>query len=604
LTNLILENRGQVIMNYTRFLLALLFGGVLVACTETEDRPEPVIPELPLYPSQIEILNTPLPIHETFNVSGPQGAIEFFNPTYSALATPDTHVDIADRFGNLYTLTDDLPSFYYPTCCFFETFPTNPDDPDFDPDFPGQQMRPPLVDPPVYVTDMDFRLKVADNKMAISNARFTIGQVLSDLTSDDEVNRKINTTDSAIAQLGSWGELDLTEPYRISFCLVARGVAGAGTSNLEVFVDNNSAGNQDHSVHVQASMLLRTATVGGPTPLVPGNRLVLDIPGQIRQFNNSGDQVGDALAVRPLLVGTPQSFLQLRVSSGGYAVISDLVVEYQSDRTVGQLVTDLPCTADSTFFTPPSPKEEREIENLPGTPYDPSIYTPPVILEVDATAGEAEFFAQLGGAIDAGTTTGNYLSISDDEFDNFYKEDGSAGRVFVDVANNAIHFGNALWTMGRKETDFIDSCNGSYTPPPPDPPCNTGTGATVNGDINLSQPYRITAQLTIVPPNPDARLQVQIDNNSGAGAASVHGAASRIMNLLASGGLTDGELVINVPGQITIDGNPVGTVADHIGTSTSFISFRCPQDGGDSCNPDTTATEGGIKLGNIVVENQ
>src|SRR5690606_2054396 len=157
--------------------------------------------------------------------------------------------------------------------------------------------------------------------------------------------------------------------YRISFCLVARGIAGSGTSNLEVFVDNNSGGNQDHSVHVQASMLLRTATVGGPTPLAPRNRLVLDIPGEIRQINTAGDQVGSSLAVRPLLVGTPQSFLQLRVSSGGYVVISDLVVEYQSDRTVGQLVTDLPCTADSTFFTPPSPKEEREIANLPGTSF-------------------------------------------------------------------------------------------------------------------------------------------------------------------------------------------------------------------------------------------
>lgn len=571
-----------------KLLLALLFGSVLAACTDTtKDRPGPEIPELPPFPSQITILNTPLPIHETFGaggvITGPEGGIEFFSPTYKALATPALHENIADRLGNLYDLEDTLPSFYYPTCCFFQTDP---------PGGSGTQLR----DPPVYVTDMDFRLKVADGKMAISNGRFSIGQVLSDLTPGGVVDRKSSTTEGAIASLGSWGELDLSQPYRVSFCLAATGTVPPGTgSNVEVFVDNNSSGNQDHSIHVNASMLLRTNTTGGQvnSQLVPGNRLVLELPGQVRQINNAGEQVGNSLGILPVRIGTPNSFLQLRVSSGGYAVISDLVIEYQSDRTVEQLVADLPCDPDPNFFDVPLLRDIRESENLPGGAQFAGLP-----LAVNANIIEKEFFGQVAGWNQATETTdGNYLTISDDQFDSFYKETGSPTRVFVDTDNNAVRFGDARWAIGLKDGNQ-DNCT-TINAPNPAYPCPTGTP---NGDIDLSQPYRIKAQILSLPAAAGT-FRVNVDNSTVNAANSIHGAASRLINNLTfDGGLNaTGELIINVPGLITLNGTQIGTlqVPNHVGTATSFIAFECPSNCGQA-----NATSGGISLGNIVIEYQ
>jgi hypothetical protein len=584
--------------NPRSLLVALLCGSALIACSdEVGNRPDPELPEdIPAQPTQINIQNTLLPIHETFNVTGPNGGIAFFNPTYKELQTcPEVELtaegacELKDDEGNpvlvgTLPLVDTLPSFYYPTCCFFDTFDDGPN--------AGQQRRPPLEDPPAYEIDMDFRLKVADNKMAISNGRFTIGQIYSDLASLIAVDRKINTSETTGGvsnALGGWGELDLSQPYRISYCLADNGLAGAGGSgNTEVYVDNNSGGNQAHSFHSNFSLLMRVPT----TSFVRGNRVVLDVPGEVRQVDNTGARVGDILTLNNH-VGSFRSFLQLRVSSGTYAVMSDLVIEYQSDRTVTELVTALPCTADTAFFDPPSPKDEREIAGLPGTPYVRPAYTPGgLILTVNATAGEAEFFAQLGGENDAGTTTGDYLAISDDQFDNFYKEVGSATRIFVDAAENAVRFGNALWTMGLREGAQDD-------------------GVVVNGDIDLSTDYRITAEIVTLPIQAGYRLQVQTDNATGTGANSIHGAASRIANLIAADGLELGTLVINVPGEITMNGvqlttmngvalaDPDFAVPALVGTDTSFIAFRCPSECGNA-----SETEGGISLGDIVVEYQ
>jgi hypothetical protein len=397
--------------------------------------------------------------------------------------------------------------------------------------------------------------------------------------------RKRDTSDSpagASLQLGSWGELNLISPYRVSFCLADFGSAGPGNSNLEVWVDNNSGGRQNESIHSNSSLLLRAA-VTGAVSLTRGNRIVVDVPGDAYMIDNAGDRVGPTLGViQPLdgvslPVGTFSSFLQLRVSSGGYAVISQLVVEYQTQNNAAGLGA---CTIDTTFFDPPSPRQLRLAADLDGTPFSG------LPLNVDAADGEVEFFGQLG-ADAATTTTGLFLSISDDVYDNFYKEVGSPSRIFVDAPNNAIRFGNALWTAGLRE-GAQDDCGGVY-------PCPSGTP---NGDIDLTQDYRITAEILSVPPDA-GQLQIQIDNNSGTGANSVHGSASRITNILGSA-LDPGTLIINVPGDITMNGVDIGDVATRIGTATSFISFRCPSTCGDA----TSATAGGISLGDIVIEYQ
>lgn len=556
----------------------VLTAGLLSACGDevgVDQNPPDLPPVIPPVGTQIDIQETPLPIIENF---GAADSVAFFSQNYQALATPASNI-IEDEDGNTVTLEDPWPSLYYPTCCFFNTDPVT-----------GAVIR-----TPPYADDLEFRLRVGDNKLGMSNARFSIGQILSDLTSPAIPDRKRDTTDSpagASVALGSWGELNLAEPYRVSFCLVDFGISGAGASNLEVWVDNNSGGRQIESIHGQASLLLRAAITGSGIALVAGNRVVADVPGDVYMVDNSGTRVGPTLGViQPLdgvsmPVGTFSSFLQLRVSSGGYAVISDLIIEYQSENNAASLA---PCAEDNNFWVQQTPAQMRESFNVPGTPFTG------LPLNIDASVGEVEFFAQLNGENDPGTTTGQYLAISDNQYDNFYKEVGSATRIFVEEANNAIRFGNALWTLGLKEGPY-DDC-GSY-------PCPAGVP---NGDIDLSQPYRITAQILTLPANPGYRLQVQIDNPTGSGANSVHESASRIVNLTDADGLDEtGELIVNVPGDITLNGSTIGSVATHVGTSTSFIAFRCPSECGDAeeTTPGSGMYTGGIVLGDIVVENQ
>jgi hypothetical protein len=579
------------INNLKQLLSLMLLGGLLAGCSDevgVESNPPDLPPIIEAEGTQIDIQETPLPIIEDFAAAD---TVEFFSTSYRALATPASN-DIVDDDDNTITMVDPWPSLYYPTCCFFNTDPVT-----------GAVIR-----TPPYADDMEFRLRVGDNKMGMSNSRFTIGQILSDLTSPAIPDRKRDTTDSptgASLALGSWGELNLTEPYRVSFCLVDYGISGAGASNLEVWVDNNSGGRQTESIHSISSLLLRTAITGTGIAMVAGNRIVVDVPGDAYMVDNSGARVGPTLAViQPLdglfmPVGTFSSFLQLRVSSGGYAVISDLIIEYQEQDNAADLTT--PCTQDTNFWVQQTPSEMRETLNLPGDEFTG------LPLNVDATAGEAEFFAQLGGESDAGTTTGNYLAISNNEFDNFYKEVGSPTRIFVEAVDNAIRFGNALWTMGLRE-GAQDNCGGN-----PAGPCDT-----VNGDIDLSQPYRITAEILELPLVAGYRLQVQTDNATGTGSNSVHGAVSRIANLIAADGLEVGTLVINVPGEITMNGTQLTTMngaalADPdfavpalVGTDTSFIAFRCPSECGNAV--ETVAGSGiysgGLVLGDVVVEYQ
>ena len=302
--------------------------------------------------------------------------------------------------------------------------------------------------------------------------------------------------------------------------------------------------------------------------------------------DDTGARVGPTLGViQPLdgvsfPVGTFSSFLQFRVSSGGYAVIRDLVIEYQDEDNAAGIV----CNPDPTFFEQLTPKEAREALNLPGTAFTG------LPLSIDASAGEVEFFAQLSEEPTA-TTTGNYLAISDDVYDNFYKEVGSASRIFVEAANNSVRFGNALWTAGLREAAAYDDCTGY--------PC---VGGIPNGDIDLTADYRITAQVLDVP-LAGGTLQIQIDNPTGTGANSVHGSDSRIAQIFGSD-LAVGALVINVPGNITMNGATIGTVATRIGTATSFIAFRCPSNCGDAVDDGTGNLSGGINLSNIVIEYQ
>lgn len=135
----------------------------------------------------------------------------------------------------------------------------------------------------------------ADGAITFGNARFSIG----------------NTT-PAVATTGSdiitAGELDLSEPYRVSFCVVDWEEASANRK-LQVYVDNNTSGGAN-SLHASIGSTASRIYNADLNTLARGQRVVI---------NSS--------------VGTSTSFLQLRVESSGTVTIDDLWIGYQSDTS-------------------------------------------------------------------------------------------------------------------------------------------------------------------------------------------------------------------------------------------------------------------------------
>ncbi|WP_341936820.1 hypothetical protein [Marinimicrobium sp. C2-29] len=471
-----------------KLLAAVMLGGSLVACGGSSggggggsngngngngnDIPDDDPPEVG---TQIEIQNEAMPLQEDFSAADTEG---FFSADYKALNTPATNT-IEDEDGNEFELVDPNPSFYYPTCCFWE------EDPDTG-ELTGN------VDP-----EFTESWKAGGGHLAlIDSARMSIGQILSDLTDENANNRKSDTSDGAEGandELGSWGELDLSQPYRVSFCLNDNGPWGSGFSNLELYVDNNSGGRQADSLWSTASLLLREE-IG---TFEAGNRVVVEVPGNAYMMDNEGNQVGDTIAVIPALdgdsmpVGTSTSFLQLRVSSGGFAVINDLVVDYQDDPVeLGN------CAVNTEYVTAP------EIEGVP-------FQGLPLLVDLDMT------FEQFFGEEDS-----IFLAFPDDRSVPFYAPRAGASRMFVE--NNAITWGDGRFYIGHRE----------------------GTGTEAVGGIDLSEPYTITFDVVKANDAADGNFMIFVDNTESGGCAdnSVHGEACTIYSTTLDT-LTDGQSI-------------------------------------------------------------
>ncbi|MDQ2077866.1 hypothetical protein [Marinimicrobium sp. ABcell2] len=231
-----------------------------------------------------EIVNTALPVVETFEA---EHAAEFFSPAYKPLRTRYA------RFAP--SLDDPLPAFYYPLCCFDDI------------DNLGQ----PVVD--------EGRLAIEEQGLRIHDAQFTVGQTQHLYRSSNNPNPKVDSTlyHHSHSDLTSWGELDLTEPYRVSFCV--RDASAHG--RLGVWADNNAGEALFDRPFSHASRLMLLDT----DLLIPGQRLTVNVPGDIL----IGDDVVSGVAQH---LGTRKSFLQLRVDREGDVLISDLVIEYQSEN--------------------------------------------------------------------------------------------------------------------------------------------------------------------------------------------------------------------------------------------------------------------------------
>jgi hypothetical protein len=209
-------------------------------------------------------------------------------------------------------------------------------------------------------------------------------------------------------------------------------------------------------------------------------------------------------------------------------------------------------------------------------------------------------------------TVGEYLAVSDNAQNPFYKVYSSGSRIRM-FSTSGMRFGNAAWTAGDRVGNPGTTTD---TPTGFDPlPAGavTANGVLPDGDIDLSLPYTVTVEVTGLP-EAAGTFQVLVDQNSTSGGGpSIHGSAAQLINLTAADGLAVGTLVINVPGDVTMNGTPIvaAEITQHVGTPTSFLAFRCPSNCGSveaisAGETDETAETPtiGIEISGITVELQ
>lgn len=262
-----------------------------------------------------------MPFHEdfgdgVFTAFDQADTIHFFSSQYKSLMTAQENAEYEDSY----------PALWYPSCCFFED-DNNPD-------------------PANITVDHEARLGIVSDagnpSLLISNARITVGQTRSELanptakSAENTDPKRDSTAGDATPETGSWGEFDLSQPYRISFCVKA--VRGTG-GTLEVYADSNQASTASGTSIHSIPRLVAASTDN----LVPGERFEINVP-----EDTGGDQVGSAT-----------SFLQFRVPSTGgvQVIIDDLLIESQGDN--GQ--ASLPACNTFTDATPPNAPEAAPV---------------------------------------------------------------------------------------------------------------------------------------------------------------------------------------------------------------------------------------------------
>lgn len=459
-------------MNWKHLLAYIAAASTVVGCGGESDSKAPdinldvEIVEVVL-PSD-DITNTPLPIEENFD--GALDAPTFFSSGYATLSSDSE--------------SDAEANFYHSTAGVFLA--------DGSPD----------PDPSVWITADD------DPHLRLGDGRFTIGQIVSVFAPENADDPRKDTTPGNLPDTSSsWGELDLSSTYTVSFCVVDRSDGGL----FQIYVDNNTT-SSGSSIHSTSS------------------RVVNEQQSNFTAGQRASFEITD--------VGTARSFIQLRADSGGWIVIDDLVIENAANPASAQP----DCSTKTTLYGATQDGNLPEGVAFTGLP-----------LNIDFSAGKEMFFGTDG--------TEGFLAISDEITNPFYKAISSNSRILINEEGN-LFFGNALWAAG--------AVSGAASE----------TGVLPAGDIDLSAAYSITVQIETVPTFGGSNgFQVMVDNNTSSSSNSIHGSASRLTNLTSD--LAVGTLVINVPGDITMNGVDIGDVPVHRGTENSFIGFRCPSDCGD-----------------------
>lgn len=526
-------------MKKLQLISAVMISTALVACGGGDPKSSSKKPGSLLPPEYIQsssssssvpsnIVNETIPFHENFdNAVNTAG---FFTANYKGLNT------------------DSSVPFYYATGGFVDEF--------------GNQSPTSTS----WITGDDNR------KLQIGNGRFTFGQT----------RLEAGTTDQN-PDTPTWGEFDLSKPYKISFCVVE--AAGASSSNFEIYVDNNTTGgNNSRYGGGNASRIFQVPV----TSLTPGQRASAEIP--------------SALSDRQ--IGTSTSFFQFRVSSGGFAVIDDLVVEYVGEPHGLNLPncvaeTSLPPAAETAPPAPAAPSVASGNGELTvswtsvgvgvtyevfynttdsaegaipfaGNPvegtsaqltgltngttyyvfvrgtnaigvgdYSPSTASTPSLPPV-VNPGESIVTEDFTAADTATFFSAAYKSLPGDAGTALYFP--TAGETRITLADGALSMSNARFTIGDKGTP-------------------TAAGVQPNGVFDLTRPYRIT--FTVTEATGSGNFQIYVDNNTTSAGSSIH----------AEIGSTASRLLQMTPADISSFPHEV-SFESSVGTATSFFQLR------------------------------
>ena len=261
----------------------------------------------------------------------------------------------------------------------------------------------------------------SDQSFRLGNARFSMAQIAP---LEGDARTKTTVENETILR----GEMDLSQPYRLSFCVVDSSGASSGSSGFELYVDNNSSGKSAESIHGASSRVLKLST----NQFIAGKRAEINIPG-----DTILDGAGTVVSTGTINPGLDTSFLQIRVSSGGYIVIDDMVIEYQSDTSLGDAQTG--CDTKTTDYATENPW----VDALPTA--EPTV-EPTVEPTQPPVSGDVAWTTYNG---DVTPTTTASVTLSDSSTSEFADSDSNAATTWTSASGIASFVSTTAETKSR-----------------------------------------------------------------------------------------------------------------------------------------------------------
>lgn len=353
-----------------------------------------------------------------------------------------------------------------------------------------------------YITGGGTGITVTNNALEINGGRFTIG------------HRPPRTSTTA-ADTSANGDFDLSRPYRISFKVVA----ASGAGKMQVYIDNNTT-SQGNSMHAANSKVFESVA--------------------------SALTAGQLIEITPA-VGTATSFIAFRTESSANVTIDNLTLEYLDEGSSG--------SSESSASSEEASSSESSVSSS----------------EADSSASESSTSSEEASSSSAASETSSEASSStsssvpeimntllpiNEDFDNVVDAAGFFSVAYKALATEETAFyhgfsGTPTFTDGEITIGNAGFSLANTTPAVP----TTSTDTTTTGELDLSQPYRISFCVKAV--QGAGNFQVYVDNNTADQGSSTHGNASRLYSIAVN--------------NMTV-GHRVG-INSAKGTATSFISL-------------------------------